>query len=207
MAIRVYIYDDSEARRQSLQALIALTPELSYCGESENCDDALGDMQRTHPDVVLMDINMPGTNGIQGLAIIRRQFPEIKVLMQTVFDETDKVFESIKNGANGYVLKKDPPEKLVEAIKEAHLGGAVMNPGIAQKVLSFFAPQKESDGGLSVREKEVLRLLAEGKSYKMIAAQFELSYHTINTHIKKIYEKLHVQSLGEAIAFYYKNLN
>lgn len=164
-------------------------------------------MQRTHPDVVLMDINMPGTNGIQGLTIIRRHFPEIKVLMQTVFDETDKVFESIKNGANGYVLKKDPPEKLVEAIKEAHLGGAVMNPGIAQKVLSFFAPQKESDGGLSVREKEVLRLLAEGKSYKMIAAQFELSYHTINTHIKKIYEKLHVQSLGEAIAFYYKNLN
>ncbi|MCU0375797.1 MAG: response regulator transcription factor [Chitinophagaceae bacterium] len=207
MVIRVFIYDDSVARRQSLQALIALTPELVYCGEAENCDNVLAEMQYAHPDVVLMDINMPGTNGIKGLISIRSHFPEIKVLMQTVFDETDKVFESIKNGANGYVLKKDPPEKLVEAIKEAFLGGAVMNPGIAQKVLSFFAPQKEADGGLSVREKEVLRLLAEGKSYKMIAAQFELSYHTVNTHIKKIYEKLHVQSLGEAIAFYYKNLN
>lgn len=204
MEIRVFIYDDSVARRQSLQALIALTPELVYCGEAENCENVIAEMKNAHPDVVLMDINMPGTNGIEGLISIRRHFPEIKVLMQTVFDDTDKVFESIKNGANGYVLKKDPPEKLVEAIKEAFLGGAVMNPGIAQKVLSFFARQKEADGGLSVREREVLRLLAEGKSYKMIAAQFELSYHTVNTHIKNIYEKLHVQSLGEAIAYYYK---
>jgi DNA-binding NarL/FixJ family response regulator len=115
------------------------------------------------------------------------------------------VFESIRNGANGYVLKKDSPSRLTEAIKEVYEGGAVMNPGIAQKVLSFFLPK--SDGNLlTTREVDVLRLLADGMSYKMAAAQLNLSFHTVNTHIKKIYEKLHVQSLGEAIAYYYKNI-
>jgi DNA-binding NarL/FixJ family response regulator len=203
--ISVFIYDDSEVRRQSLKALVELTPEFAYCGEAPDCSDLLNDMENCHPDVVLMDINMPGVNGIEGLKLLKKTFPAIRVLMQTVFDDNDLVFESIRNGANGYVLKKDSPARLTEAIREVHEGGAVMNPGIAQKVLSFFLPRKENNI-LTSREVEVLKLLADGMSYKMAAAQLDISFHTVNTHIKKIYEKLHVQSLGEAIAYYYRHI-
>jgi DNA-binding NarL/FixJ family response regulator len=203
--ISVFIYDDSEVRRQSLKALVELTPEFAYCGEAPDCSDLLNDMERCLPDVVLMDINMPGVNGIEGLKLLKKNFPAIRVLMQTVFDDNDLVFESIRNGANGYVLKKDSPARLTEAIREVHEGGAVMNPGIAQKVLSFFLPRKENNI-LTSREVEVLKLLADGMSYKMAAAQLDISFHTVNTHIKKIYEKLHVQSLGEAIAYYYRHI-
>lgn len=206
MKIRVFIYDDSEVRRQSLKALVELTPDFEYSGEAPDCTDLLDDMQNCHPDVVLMDINMPGVNGIEGLKILKKNFPAVRVLMQTVFDDNELVFESIRNGANGYVLKKDSPARLTEAIREVHDGGAVMNPGIAQKVLSFFSPRKENNI-LTSREVEVLKLLADGMSYKMAAAQLDISFHTVNTHIKKIYEKLHVQSLGEAIAYYYRHIS
>jgi len=204
--IRVFIYDDSEVRRQSLKALLELTPDFEYCGEAPDCTDLLNDMGNCHPDVVLMDINMPGVNGIEGLKMLKKNFPAVRVLMQTVFDDNDLVFESIRNGANGYVLKKDSPARLTEAIREVHDGGAVMNPGIAQKVLSFFSPKKENNT-LTSREVDVLKLLADGMSYKMAASQLDISFHTVNTHIKKIYEKLHVQSLGEAIAYYYRHIS
>ncbi|TAD86513.1 MAG: DNA-binding response regulator [Bacteroidetes bacterium] len=205
MKIKVFIYDDSDVRRQSLRALVDLTPAYEYCGEGADCSNLLIDMERSRPDVVLMDINMPGVNGIDGLKMLKRNFPAIKVLMQTVFDDSNLVFESIRNGANGYVLKKDTPQRLTEAIKEVYDGGAVMNPGIAQKVLSFFSP-KSHDHLLTIREVDVLKLLADGMSYKMAAAQLDISFHTVNAHVKKIYEKLHVQSLGEAIAYYYRHL-
>jgi DNA-binding NarL/FixJ family response regulator len=203
--IKVFVYDDSEVRRQSLKALVDLTPAYDYCGEAADCTQLLTDMERYRPQVVLMDINMPGVNGIEGLKLLKQNFPDIRVLMQTVFDDNDMVFESIRNGANGYVLKKDSPARLIEAIREVHDGGAVMNPGIAQKVLSFFSPRKENNI-LTAREVEVLKLLADGLSYKMVAAQLDISFHTVNAHIKKIYEKLHVQSLGEAIAYYYRHI-
>ncbi len=206
MPIKVFIYDDNDARRDSLKALIQMSPELQYVGEAVDCSDVLHDMETTFPDVVLMDINMPNVNGIDGLKKIKQHAPHIKVLMQTVFDDSEKIFESIRNGASGYVLKKDSPQRLLQAIQEVYEGGAVMNPGIALKVLEYFQPnQKESP--LSAREKQVLQSLAEGNSYKMIADQLALSFHTVNTHVKKIYEKLHVSSLGEAIAYYYKNLH
>lgn len=205
MEIRVFVYDDSAPRRQSLRALVEITPGLVFAGEAPNCDNLVADMETASPHVVLMDIHMPGVNGIEGLKILKTKFPYVRVLMQTVFDDDNLVFESIRNGANGYVLKKDAPLRLIDAIKEVHEGGAVMNPGIAQKVLSFFAPQKQ-DTPLSLREIEVLKLLADGNSYKMAAAVLGISYHTVNTHAKRIYEKLHVQSLGEAIAYYYRNI-
>lgn len=186
--------------------MIELADELSFAGEAENCTQVATDMEVAQPHLVLMDIHMPEADGLQGLRYIRTHFPNIKVLMQTVFDDSDMVFESIRNGANGYVLKKDSPQRLVEAIKEIYLGGAFMNPGIAQKILKFFLPQAKNTQ-LSVREKEVLKLLADGYSYKMTAAQLGLSYHTINAHVKNIYDKLHVQSLGEAIAYYYKHFD
>jgi DNA-binding NarL/FixJ family response regulator len=206
MQIKVFIYDDNHPRRDSLKALLELSPEMSFCGEAINCSTVVDDMETNFPDVVLMDINMPLVNGIEGLKKIKQNYPHIKVLMQTVFDDTDKIFECIRNGASGYILKKDSPQRILQAIQEVYDGGAVMNPGIALKVLDYFTPQK-IDNPLSKRETEVLELLAEGISYKMIADKLFLSFNTVNTHVKHIYEKLHVSSIGEAVAFYYKNLH
>ena len=206
MGIKIFIYDDNASRRDSLKALVELSPELNFVGEAPNCLHATQDMETSFPDVVLMDINMPGADGIVGLKKIKEQFPHIKVLMQTVFDESDKIFECIKSGASGYILKKDPPPKILQAIQEVYEGGAVMNPGIALKVLDYFKPQQK-ENPLSEREKQVLVLLAEGNSYKIVAGKLFISFHTVNSHIKKIYEKLHVSSLGEAIAYYYRNIH
>jgi len=205
MPIRVFVYDDNESRRDSLKALLELTPEMEFMGAAADCASVAEDMANHHPDVVLMDINMPNVDGIEGLRQIKQKHPQVKVLMQTVFDDSEKVFNSIRNGASGYILKKDSPQRILQAIHEVNEGGAVMNPGIAQKVLDFFQPKKVSNP-LSERETEVLTLLAEGLSYKMVADRLGLSFHTVSTHAKNIYEKLHVASLGEAIAFYYKNL-
>lgn len=208
MHIKVFVYDDNAARRDSLRALISLSPEFIFAGEASSCKDVLKEMQSSFPDVVLMDINMPECDGIEGLKQIRMNFPHIKVLMQTVYDESDKVFECIRFGASGYILKKDPPMRILQAIQEVYEGGSVMNPMIATKVLEFFKPnEKKLANPLSEREEQVLKLLAQGISYKMIADQLGLSFHTVNTHIKKIYEKLHVSSMGEAIAYYYKNIH
>jgi DNA-binding NarL/FixJ family response regulator len=204
--IKVFIYDDNDARRDSLKALLELSPEVVFAGEAVNCSHVKEDMERCFPDVVLMDINMPVSDGIEGLKKIKENFPHIKVLMQTVFDDSDKVFECIRNGASGYILKKDSPQRILQAIQEVYDGGAVMNPGIALKVLDYFQPQK-TNNPLTNRETEVLKLLSDGLSYKMVADRLFLSFNTVNTHVKHIYEKLHVSSLGEAIAFYYKNLH
>ena len=206
MPIRVFVYDDNESRRDSLKALLELTPEMEFLGAAADCSAVLDDINTHNPDVVLMDINMPIVDGIEGLRQIKKNYPQVKVLMQTVFDDSEKVFTSIRNGASGYILKKDSPQRILQAIHEVNEGGAVMNPGIAQKVLDFFHPKKV-DSPLSERETQVLTLLAEGLSYKMVADRLGLSFHTVSTHTKNIYEKLHVASLGEAIAFYYKNLH
>lgn len=205
MPIKVFVYDDNESRRDSLKALVELTPEIIFSGAAADCANLANDMKKYEPDVVLMDINMPNVDGMEGLRQIRQSFPHIKVLMQTVFDDNEKIFTSIRSGASGYILKKDSPQRILQAIQEVYEGGAVMNPGIAQKVLEFFQPKKTKTT-LTDRETQVLTLLAEGLSYKMIADKLALSFHTVNTHAKNIYEKLHVASLGEAIAYYYKNL-
>jgi DNA-binding NarL/FixJ family response regulator len=205
MLIRIFIYDDSQDRRDSLRALLQLNEEFVCVGEAPNCKNVSQEMQDTLPDVVLMDINMPEVDGLEGLRLIKTQFPKIKVLMQTAFDDSDKVFTSIKNGASGYILKSDRPLQILQAIMEVYEGGAMMNPGIAQKVLDYFKP-KPLKSPLSSKELEVLEMLSEGLSYKMIADRMGVSYNTVNTHTKRIYEKLHISSLGEAISFYYKNI-
>jgi DNA-binding NarL/FixJ family response regulator len=206
MPVKVFVYDDNEARRDSLKALIELTPEMQFMGAGADCSNVLEDIEQYQPDVVLMDINMPNVDGMKGLKQIKQTFPHVKVLMQTVFDDNEKIFTSIRNGASGYILKKDPAQRILQAIHEVYEGGAMMNPGIAQKVLDFFHPKK-IETALSERETEVLTLLAEGLSYKMAADKLGLSFHTVNTHAKNIYQKLHVASLGEAIAYYYRNLH
>lgn len=205
MPIRVFIYDDSNERRDSLKALLMLNDQLKFVGEAMNCSNVLSDIENTVPDVILMDINMPEVNGIEGLRIIKEHYPEVKVLMQTAFDDSNKIFTSLKNGASGYILKKDKPQRILQAIEEVYEGGAVLNPGIAQKVLDYFKPITINNP-LSPKEMEVLSFLSEGLSYKMVADKLGVSYATVNTYGKRIYEKLHISSLGEAIAYYYKNL-
>ena len=203
--IKIFAFDDSIERLQSLRALISLSDNLEYSGDAENCENVVAKMEEYQPDVVLMDINMPVVDGLEGLKLIKTKYPQIKVLIQTAFDESDKIFKSISNGASGYILKSDSPTRILQAIEEVYEGGAAINPAIAQRVLDYFLPKKNLEI-LTAKEQEVLKSLSEGNSYKMVADQLGVSYSTINSHTKHIYEKLHISSLGEAIAWYYKNL-
>ena len=151
-----------------------------------------------------MDIQMPGMNGIEGVKAIKARWPEARILMQTVFEDEEKVFAAIRAGASGYILKTATTEEMVKAIRDTHAGGSAMTPAIAYKVLEHFrvsAPPTErtNDPGLSEREKQVLALLVKGHSYKMTAAELGLSIHTVDTHIRHIYDKLHVSGLAEAV--------
>jgi DNA-binding NarL/FixJ family response regulator len=204
MSIKIFIYDDSTERRNSLKALLDLSNRI-IVGEAPNCKHVLQEMELAKPDVVLMDINMPEVDGLEGLRLIKKTYPAIQVLMQTAFDDSDKIFISIKNGASGYILKSDNAEKILEAIEDVHRGGVVMNPTIAKKVLEHFTPM-QTENSLSKKENEVLVYLSDGMSYKMIASEMAISYSTVNYHVKSIYAKLHISSLGEAIAYYYKHI-
>ena len=206
MPVRIFVYDDSIERRESLKALLSFNDDFIWVGDAANCKNVVAQMEAFHPNVVLMDINMPEVDGLEGLHLIKTKYPEIKVLMQTAYDDSDKIFTSIKNGASGYILKNDKPQRILQAIEEVYEGGAAINPAIAQKVLDYFKPS-EKKTPLSPKENEVIALLAEGCSYKMVADKLGVSYTTINTHTKRIYEKLHISSLGEAIAWFYKNIN
>lgn len=169
----------------------------------KNCDNVVEQVAAFKPDVILMDIDMPGVNGLEGLKKIRVINNEVKILMLTVFDDNKNVFEAIKNGANGYILKKTSPARLLEYITEAHTGGAPMTASVATQVLKMFSQmnnEKGEDYNLSDREKQVLQLLVEGYSYKMIASDMFIAIDTVRSHIKKIYEKLHVNSKSEAVA-------
>jgi DNA-binding NarL/FixJ family response regulator len=205
MPIRIFIYDDSKQRRDSLIELIALSDNFVFVGEAENCKNVMQEMETYYPEVVLMDSNMPIVDGLEGLRKIKATFPNVQVLMQTAFDDSDKIFTSIQNGASGYILKSDSANKILQAIQEVYEGGVVMNPTIAKKVLDYFTPSKK-DNPLSTKENVVLMHLSQGLSYKMIANEMGISYTTVNFHVKSIYAKLHINSLGEAIAYYYKNL-
>lgn len=206
--IKLLLYEDNPQLREGLTMLIDGSEGFSVLAAYKNCNNVAAEVEAWKPDVILMDIDMPGTNGIEGLKLIREKNDDVKVLMLTVFDDNRNVFEALKNGANGYVLKKTPPAKLLEFITEAASGGAPMTASIATQVLKMFsqvnAPKSE-DYNLSDREKEVLQLLVDGYSYKMIASQMFIAIDTVRSHIKKIYEKLHVNSKSEAVARAFKD--
>ena len=205
---KVLIYEDNPQLREGLSLLINGTMGFEVLAAYKNCNNVVDEVEAFQPDVVLMDIDMPGINGIEGLKKIREHNTDVKVLMLTVFDDNKNVFEAIKSGANGYILKKTPPAKLLEYIEEAQSGGAPMTSSIATQVLKMFSqiqhPATE-DYNLSEREKAVLQLLVNGYSYKMIAAEMFIAIDTLRSHIKKIYEKLHVNSKSEAVAKAFKN--
>ncbi len=201
--IRIGIFDDNDSLRDSIAMLLHDTVDFTLVGDYSHCLDVTENIKDTKPDVVIMDIDMPGMNGIEGVKLIRQNFPAIQVLMLTVFDDDEKVFAAIKAGAGGYILKNAEPKNLLHAISEVYNGGAPLTPGIAKKVLHQFQtmlPEEEKDYRLSLREKEVLSLLVAGLSYKMIAGKLNITYDTVRAHMKKIYEKLHVASMTEAVA-------
>lgn len=202
--IKVAVFDDNKPRRELLQLLLNSSDGLICTGAFEDCRNIVKKLCADIPDVILMDIDMPFVNGIEGLKEVRAHFPTVKVMMQTVFEDEEKIFEAIVNGADGYLLKKTPPAKLLEAISEVMEGGAPMTPAIARQVLLLFNGQhrytEKKDFNLSAREQEILAYLVKGLSYKMIADKCNISYPTVNSHISHIYEKLHVSSGTEAVA-------
>jgi DNA-binding NarL/FixJ family response regulator len=206
--IKVMLYEDNPQLREGLTMLIDGSEGFTVLASYKNCDNVTDEVEAWKPDVILMDIDMPGTNGIEGLKKIRAVNSDVKILMLTVFDDNKNVFEAIRSGANGYVLKKTPPAKLLEYIEEAASGGAPMTASIATQVLKMFSQVNTSqndDYNLSDREKQVLQLLVDGYSYKMIASEMFISIDTVRSHIKKIYEKLHVNSKSEAVAKAFKD--
>ncbi len=203
--ISVTIFEDNSDLREGMQLMLNASPGFNCSGAYGNCNNLIKNIRATNPDVVLMDIQMPGMSGIEAAAIVRQEFPLLPVLMQTVFEDETKVFAAICAGANGYVLKNIPLVKLLEAIKEVAEGGSPMTPSIAAKVLRMFKDQNpKADSGsnydLSNREKEILTLLVDGLSYKLIAHKLFIAYETVHSHVKNIYQKLHVNSVNEAIS-------
>lgn len=208
--IKVVLYEDNPQLREGLTMLIDGSDGFQVLAAYKNCNNVVDEVAAWKPDVILMDIDMPGTNGIEGLKLIRQTNHDVKILMLTVFDDNKNVFEAIRNGANGYVLKKTPPAKLLEYIQEAASGGAPMTSSIATQVLKMFSGisnsnEKSETYNLSDREQQVLQLLVNGYSYKMIAGEMFISIDTVRSHIKKIYEKLHVNSKSEAVAKAFKD--
>lgn len=203
MEIQVAIFDDNASRRDGLEIMINLTDGMQCVGAFPDCSNVVTDIERTKPDIVLMDIDMPKVNGIEGVKLIRKKYSSIKILMQTVFEDDEKILASICAGADGYILKKTPPHELLNGIVEVMKGGAPMTPVIARQVLRFLkkgnpeAPASDFD--LTQREHEILSLLVQGLSYKMIAAKCNVSTATVNTHVQHIYEKLQVHSVVEAV--------
>lgn len=205
--IRILVYDDNINRRKSLEAFISFTPGFEQVGSFENCNQIESDIRETSPDIILMDIEMPGVNGISGVSIVKKVAPQVKVIMQTAFDDDDKVFAALQAGAEGYILKNASIDLIRQTITEVMNGGASMSPSIALKVMRYFSSRQEEVSGLdklSAKENEVLQFLSTGLSYKMVADKMDISYFTVNNHVKKIYEKLQVHSLGEAVALLHK---
>jgi len=178
--------------------------DMEAVGAFEDCRDIINRIKWCKPEVILMDINMPHVNGIEGLKLVKKNHPEIKVIMSTIFEDENKILEAICAGADGYLLKQKTPMKLLDGINEVINGGAPMTPSVARKVLKLVqSPGKSSslkDFNLTKRESEILALLVEGYSYKMIADKIFVSYATVNKHISNLYKKLQVNSVAAAVS-------
>jgi DNA-binding NarL/FixJ family response regulator len=210
MPIRVAIFEDNKLVRESFEAILNGTDGFICTGSYAHCNNLYADLNKSRPDVVLMDIGMNGVNGIEAAIMIKEKYAHIKILIQTVFEDDDKIFAAICAGASGYILKKTSPAKLIDALSDLNSGGAPMSSGVAARVLHLFqqfapANKKESEVEiLSNREKEILSLIKEGYNFRQIAEKLFISYDTVRTHVRSIYRKLHVNSVNQAIVKAFK---
>ncbi len=200
--IRVTIVEDDDEVRDGLCWLLNHSDGFACIGTCRSCPDLLTHIEVNTPDVILMDIGLPGKSGIECAQTVKELYPRVEILMVTVYTDEEKVFQSIRNGAVGYILKNTSPEKLLDSIREAYHGGAPMSPEVARKVITYFrgSDSTELTAPLSQREVEVLQFLVDGHSYKSIADKLSISAHTVRFHLHNIYEKLHVRSRAELVA-------
>lgn len=201
--IRVILFEDNDSLRKSLSKVLSATEDIQFVGAFADANDAVSRMYTHRPDVVLMDIQMPGISGIEAMQNIKAVFKDAKVLIQTVFEDDHRIFSAICGGASGYVLKEPDTDILIKAIFDVNGGGTVLTPQIAQKVVSMFQSQFVTKQtvfvALTDKEKEVLTAMVNGMSYKMIADNLSISLNTARFHVRNIYEKLHVNSASEAV--------
>lgn len=203
--VKVQLYEDNRDLREGMTFLLQATPGLSLVGASADTSQLEKEIPSLAPDVVLMDIDMPGRSGLDATLVIKALRPETQILMLTVFDDEEKIFRAIRNGASGYLLKRTPPSEIIAAIFDVHQGGSPMTSSIARRVLHFFqqeipaSDQRPIDYHLSRREQEILVSLVKGYSYKLIADEHFISMDTVRSHIRHIYEKLQVNSKTEAV--------
>lgn len=203
--IKVIVVEDNDAIREGLKILIDGTEGYNCIVAYPRCDVMLKTLEKLNPDVLLMDLGLPGMSGIEGIKKAKAILPELTILVLTVYEENDLVFDALCAGACGYLVKKTPPSKLLEAIQEAYQGGSPMSANIARKVIDFFQQKKQflpqkQQSILTPREKEILSGLVEGKSFKAIADSLFISIETVRFHFRNIYKKLHVHSQSEAVA-------
>ncbi|PWT98055.1 MAG: DNA-binding response regulator [Bacteroidetes bacterium] len=201
--IKVAIIEDNTALRNSLTNLFNNAPGMTCVVSLNNLMNVVSDLNKAKPDIVLMDIGLPNISGIEGVRTVKLNFPQMQVLMFTVFEDDEKIFDAIRAGASGYLLKKTPPEEIITCVQELYEGGAPMTPSIARKVIHAFQNQSTESVDqyqLTAREKEILYSLVDGLSYKKTAEKYFVSISTVRTHICNIYQKLHVNSKAEAVA-------
>ena len=203
--VRVIAFDDNKDLREMFRMLVDAQADMVCVVVLPDLSQLMRDIDAAQPDVIVMDIQMPGMDGFDGVKAIKTRYPEARILMQTVFEDEDKVFDAICAGASGYILKTASADEMVGAIRSVHAGGSPMTPSIAAKVLARFranaAPNSpEEEYNLTQRERDVLGLLVKGLSYKMIADRIGISFHTVDSHIRKIYDKLHVSGMAEAVS-------
>jgi DNA-binding NarL/FixJ family response regulator len=205
MPIKVAIVDDDDGIRASLAALIRRAPALRLAGDYPDAETALKEIPQHPPDVVLMDINLPGLRGYECVRQLKATLPEVQFLMLTVYEDSDSLFKSLKAGASGYLLKRTASARLLEAIRDVHAGGAPMTPQLARRVVQFFSNQPPSDSPVSrltAGERDFLEQLAKGYAYKEIADRLSISIDTVRSYVRTVYEKLHVHSRTEAVVKY-----
>jgi len=202
MSISLSIVEDLDEVREGLKQFISLSPEFKVLDTFKTAEEAANSIPKLKPDIVIMDISLPGMDGIDCIRAIRNKVPETQFMMFTVYENDEKVFEALKAGASGYLLKNTGLVQMIESLKELHTGGSPMSSNIARKLVTVFRDKENGDTPvetLSKRENEILQLLAKGLLYKEIADQLAISVSTVRQHIHKIYEKLHVQNRTEAI--------
>ncbi len=203
MGVTIVLYDDSEALRESIRTLLSEESDFTVAAMFDNAETVETDFTELKPSVILMDIDMPNINGVEAVRRIRKLTSDTPILMLTVFDDSENIFSAICAGASGYILKRDISNELISAIRNVLGGGAPMSGSVAKKVLKMLPEGKTTEREPTVltdREKEILVLLVNGHSYKMIAEQIKISLDGVRFHIKKIYDKLHVHSATEAVS-------